>query len=140
MESMLRSVILALLSAGAGQSTETSPRRLALATLWGAATAILATAGLGCAALALWIWQIPQLGPIGASLTVSALLFAAALAGLGALRGVLATPAAKPSPLAAGSLAPLLGEAQRLFNEHKGAALVVALLAGLAMERHEREK
>lgn len=140
MESMLRSVILAILSAGAGQSTETSPRRLALATLWGAATAILATAGLGCAALALWIWQIPQLGPIGASLTVSALLFAAALAGLGALRGVLATPPAKPSPLAAGSLAPLLGEAQRLFNEHKGAALVVALLAGLAMERHEREK
>jgi hypothetical protein len=140
METVLRSVILAILRAGAAQTIETSPRRLALATLFGGVTAILAAAGLGCAALALWIWQIPQLGTIGASLTVSALLFAAALAGLGALRRVLAAPTAKPSPLASGSLAPLLGEAQRLFNDHKGAALVVALLAGLAMERHEREK
>lgn len=140
METVLRSVILAILRAGSAESPETSPRRLAIATLWGAATAILATAGLGCAALALWIWQIPQLGPIGASLTVSALLFAAAFAGLGALRGVLAASTAKPSPPAAGSPALLLGEAQRLFNDHKGAALVVALLAGLAIERHEREK
>lgn len=140
METVLRSVILAILRAGAAETIETSPRRLALATLWGAVTAILAAAGLGCAALALWIWQIPQLGPIGASLTVSALLFAAALVGLGVLRHVLAAPTAKPSTLAAGSLAPLLGEAQRLFNEHKGAALLAALLAGLAVERHEREK
>lgn len=139
MEAIIRAVILSIVQKGAAASAETSSNSLAAATLWMVVSAVLATAGIGCAAIALWQWQAASLGPVGASLVVSGGLLAAALAAWAVMRHALA-PAKHSSAPAAEPLDALLGEAGRLFKENKAAALAAAFIAGLAAARYERKK
>jgi hypothetical protein len=92
--------------------------------------AVLMLAALGSATAALWIFALPSLGPVGAPLAVAATLSTATL--------VLATAAwlivrhRRRRIAAATASQLLLSEAMRLFNEHKGAVLLAAVLAGMA--------
>lgn len=138
MEAIIRAVVLSIVQGGATGAMESSSSRLAAATLWAVVTAVLAMAALGCAAAAFWLWQVPNLGPVGASIAVSGGLVAAALMALAATRRALAPT--KPPPAPAETLGLLLREGGRLFRENKRAILVAALVAGLAVERYERDK
>jgi hypothetical protein len=138
MEPVIRAAILAIIRGGATDSIDTTSSRFAATTLCAVAAAVLAMAAMGCAAAALWMWGVPHLGAIGASLVVSATLAAACLTVLAAMKHLRThSETAQPS---GGTPALLLAEAGRLFKDHKGAILTAALLAGLAAERRDREK
>lgn len=139
MEAIIRALILAMVRTGTNASAESSSNSLAAATLWTAVTAVLATAGIGCAAIALWQWLATSLEPGGASLVVSGILLVAALGAWAARHRALAQPT-KPSPDTAEPLDVLLTEAERLFKDNKGVALIAAFVAGLVAERYERKK
>lgn len=138
MEAIIRAVILSMVQTGATASAQSSSNSLAAATLWTAVAAVLAAAGIGCAAIALWLWQATSLGPVGASLVVSGVLLTAALAAWAAMRRALVPPKHSPTPTE--PLDVLLAEAGRLFKENKAAALAAAFAAGLAAERYDRKK
>lgn len=137
METIIKAVVMAILRGGAEETIDTSSNRLATATLWAVVSAILAVAGIGCAATGLWIWLASALGHVGASLTVAAVLVIASLGTLAAMRHALAP--AKPAPSARDKLDGLAVEALRIFKDHKGPVLLAALIAGLATERHDRK-
>ena len=133
MEPVIKAVILAITRYGADSG---SSLRLAMAILCAAITATLGTAAAGGVAMAIWIWAEPALGPAGASLTVSAGLLVACLTTLAGMRRILATAEPPPSPGAAATL--LLSEATRLLKDHKGAALIAAIMVGLTSEHFSR--
>ncbi|MBF0324517.1 hypothetical protein [Magnetospirillum moscoviense] len=139
MEPIIRAVVLSLVQGSATGSRQSPSNSLAAATLWAVASAVLATAAIAAAAVALWLWQAASMGPIGATLVVSGMLLAAALAAWAALRRALVQPKHSP-PASSDALDLLLRESGRLFQENKGAALAAAFAAGLAAERYQRDK
>ena len=114
---------------GAGE-VRAATIRMTIAALCAGLAALLMLVSLGCMATALWIFTLPSLGPAGAPLVVAATLSALALMSAAAVwlimrrrrRGAVAATA---SPL-------LLSDATRLFNEHKVAILLAAVVAGMA--------
>lgn len=138
MEAIIRAVILSIVQTGATAHAESSSNSLAAATLWTVVAAVLAAAGIGCAAIALWLWQATSLGPVGASLVVSSVLLAASVAAWAAMRRALVPPKQSSAPTETWDV--LLAEAERLFKENKMAALAAAFVAGLAAERYDRKQ
>jgi hypothetical protein len=138
MEAMIRAAILAVIRGGAAETLDASSSRFAMTTLWAGATAVLAAAALGCGLAALWAWERPILGDAGASLVVSGVLLVGALVAFMVTRRL--HHPAKSHTACNASQAMLVAEAGRLFKQHKGSALIAAVLAGLAAERYDREK
>jgi len=104
------------------------------ATVWCAVLATaLAIASVGCAVAALWVFVLPEVGPVGAPLIAAAALLLLCLSLLAIIRSILRR---RPAPLATavvtGAAIPalLIAEASRLMEQNKGAALLAALLAG----------
>lgn len=137
MGSLIKLAAWALIESGrAGNARAATIQIAALALCVGLAT-ILILAALGCAAAALWNFTLPSLGAVGAPLVVAASLSAMTL--------ILATAAwlmmryNRRRPGAATAPQLLLSEAARLFNEHKGAVLLAAVVAGMAAANGRRE-
>ena len=108
--------------------------RLAGACLCAGLAVVLTPAVLGCAAAGLWMFALPYVGKVGAPLVVAAglsivilgLAVAASLMMRHGRRKAGAVPAPQASRL-------LLSEAAHLINENKGAALLAAVVAGMAV-------
>jgi hypothetical protein len=97
---------------------------------------IMMTAGLGCAMAALWIFLEPRIGSTGAALTVAGvLLFASGITMLVARSSFTPDEADENAPVLGEEL---LEELQERFQDHKGLALIVALVAGLVVGRSQR--
>jgi hypothetical protein len=136
MEALIKSAIAALARVGAADAIVHAAGRFAKATLCAVIAAILVTASIACAVTALWIWEVPRLGPAAAPLVVAGVLLALCLAVLALMQHILRS---RPVPSASDASAEmLLAEAVRLFKDHKGAILMAALVAGLVAGRDEK--
>ena len=117
-------------------SARSATLRMTVAALCLGFAGLILLGALGCGGAALWIFVLPSLGPVGAPLAVGAILsvVAAAFAVAG---WRIAHDRSRNSDTA---LPPreMLTEATRLFNEHKGAVLLAALVAGMAAENSGR--
>ncbi len=108
--------------------------RMAGACFCAGLAVVLTPAVFGCAAAGLWMFTLPYVGPAGAPLVVAAALSILILGLAVAARLILrhgrpgsdAVPAPQLPQL-------LLSEAAHLFNENKGAALLAAVVAGMAV-------
>ena len=133
----MRSVAHLLVSSSAA-ALAVPARRAAIRTTAGIFTSVFAMAAVGCAAAALWIFEIPQLGHAGA---------AAAVSGLFVLLGVLVIAIAawllsgtKPSRLLPSSQTLPLVEASQLFRDNKSAVIVGAIVAGMIVAEGRRRQ
>ena len=111
-------------------------RRVAIKTTAGILTSVFLLAAVGCAAAALWISAIPQLGHAGAAAAVSGLfvLLSVLVIAIAAwlLRGT------KPSRVLPPSQTLPLVEASQLFRYNKGAVIVGAIVAGMLVAEGRR--
>ena len=123
-------------SAGAGRAARA---RIAGACLCAGAAVVLTPAALGCAAAALWMFTLPYVGPVGAPLVVAAALSITILGLAAAARIILRHGRRRPGAAPAPQLPELLlSEAAHLFNENKSAALLAAVVAGMAVSSDNR--
>ena len=129
--------LLGRLLPGARAVTAIKASALAGGILLLAGLALLAAAGMGCAAL--WAAVAPSFGPAGASLAVAGVLVLLALVLLSVAWRVLrrGTPPA-PSGIPPEQINAVLKALGDLVGEHKAGALVAALLAGAAAEQAAR--
>lgn len=134
MGSLIRLATWALVESGSARAATV---RMTAAALCAGLAAGLMLAALGCAAAALWILALPALGPVGAPLVVAASLsvitLILAMAGWSIVRRRRKAPDIGVAPDF------LLSEATRLFSEHKGAVLLAALVAGMAVANGSRK-
>jgi hypothetical protein len=137
MGSLIKLATWALIESGRAGSARAATSRIAVVALCAGLAGVLVVAALSCAAAALWIYVLPSLGPVGAPLAVasvlSTLMLILALAAWLVLRRNRARPGAAMAPQL------LLSQAVRLFNEHKGAVLVAAIVAGMATANSGRK-
>ena len=126
-----------LIESGRAGGARAATIRMTAAALCAGLAAVLMLAALGCAATALWIVALPSLGTVGAPLVVAATLSTVALILAIAVWLVMRHGWRRQG----GAMAPqlLLSEATRLFNEHKGVALLAAVVAGMAAATNGRK-
>jgi hypothetical protein len=136
MEAVIGSALMAIARRGLAETIGMAPGQLAMAAVCGIVAAILMMASVGCVATALWIWEVPRLGPVGAPLVVAAAFLVVCLAALALARHALRPRRTESSFDATAAL--LLAEATRLLKEHKGAVLTAAFIAGLDAGRKGR--
>jgi hypothetical protein len=119
-----------LMEFGRARNARAAAIRMAVSALCAGLAAVLMLAVLGAAAAALWIFTLPSFGPVGAPLIVAATLSAVTLI-LAATAWLTIRHGRRKS---GSTIAPqlLLSEATRLLNEHKGAVLLAAVVAGMA--------
>lgn len=128
-DGMLRLATMAAAAAGRTGSIGRTTGRMTAAALCASLAAVSAIAAGGCAAVALWLWAIPHVGPVGAPLVAAGglLVFGAVL--MIVARVILDRRRRASSSAAVPGLR--LEEVLRLFNENKGSVLLAALVAGL---------
>ncbi len=103
----------------------------AAVAMLGISLSLLAAHGFLLAAL--WAWLFPNLGPALTPLALAVVLLVEAAGFLLLLRRHASTaPPATLLSLSTAQLAPVLAEAQHLFNDHKLTSLLAAMLAGVA--------
>jgi hypothetical protein len=136
MDALIRSAIMAATGRGATTSVGDCARRLVVAILGAVAVGVLVAASVGCAAAALWIFTTPRLGPVGAPLVVACTLLALGIAVLTLTSRSVRRGRIPPPPGATPDV--VLADAMRLFKNDKGAALMAALVAGLAAGSDKR--
>ena len=112
--------------------------QMAAAVLFAGLAVLLGAAALGCALAAFWIALIPQVGPVGATFIVAGACLA--LAGFLALLAWLLMHRARPRRGDALDAEALLTEVGRYINEHKGATLLAAALAGVLAGNSGRKR
>jgi hypothetical protein len=105
--------------------------RMAGACLCAGLAVVVTPAVLGCAAAGLWIFMLPYVGSVGAPLVVAAAL-AVVVLGLAAAAAFILRHG-RPDPDAVPASHVLLSEAAHLFGENKVAALLAAVVAGMAV-------
>ena len=137
MGSLIKLATWALIESGKAGSARAATVRMTAAALCAGLAAVLALAALGCTATALWVLALPTLGPVGAPLVVAACLSVMTL--ILATAGWLIMRRKRLRPDIAVAPEFLLSEATRFFNEHKGAALLAALVAGMAVANGSRK-
>jgi hypothetical protein len=139
MDVLMTTAVAETVSAGGVGSTA---RRMTAAAWCLTLATAFATAAVGCAVTALWLFVLPEVGPIGAPLIAAAALLLLCLSLLAIARSVLRQrPAPPPATAVRGVALPalLIAEASRLMEENKGAALLAALLAGATAESLNRK-
>jgi len=137
MGSLIKLATWALIESGRAGSARAATMRMSAAALCAGLAAVLALAAFGCAATALWIVTLPSLGPVGAPLVVAASLSIATV--ILAMTGWLIVRHSRHESDVAAVPEFLLFEATRLFNEHKGAVLLAALVAGMVAANGSRK-
>ena len=108
--------------------------RMTAAAWCGALATAFAAAAVGCAITALWVFVLPEVGPVGAPLIAAAALLLLCVPLFVIARSLLRRrsprlPATAVPDVALPAL--LMTQASRLLEENKGAALLAALLAGV---------
>jgi hypothetical protein len=129
MGGLLKLALTALAASSQTSALKVFTRRLIAALVLGGLGLLLVLAAWGCLCAAIWIWLTPSLGPVGAPLVVAAICLV-----VGGVLGLVAwelTRRRRPRPASDLNVDALLSDAGRLFNEHKGAALLAAALLGL---------
>jgi hypothetical protein len=133
MDVLMRAAVIDFAKNAAGGRIGVAARRMA-AVAWCAVLATaLATASVGCAVTALWVFVLPEAGPVGAPLIAAAALLLLCLSLLAIVRSILRLRLAPlPTPVVTSAAVPalLIAEASRLLDQNKGAALLAALLSG----------
>jgi hypothetical protein len=137
MGSLIKLATWALIESGRAGSARAATIRMTTAALCASLAAVLALAALGCAATAFWILALPALGPVGAPLVIAAGLSIVTL--ILAMIGWRIVRHSRPRSDIAVAPEFLLSEATRLFSEHKGAVLLAALVAGMAVANGSRK-
>jgi hypothetical protein len=135
MDVLMEAVAMAFAEITASDRIRVAARRMTAAACCAVLAAAFATASVGCAVAALWIFVLPEVGLVGAPLIAAAALLFLCLSLLAIVRSVLRRqPAAHPAAAVPSAAVPalLIAEASRLFDTNKGAALLAALLAGAA--------
>ncbi len=130
MGSLIKLAAWLLIESGRAGSVRAATIRMTTAALCAGLAAVLMPAALGCVATALWIFTLPSLGPVGAPLVVAATLSTVVLILATAAWLIMRHSWRRRDAATAPQL--LLSEATRLFNEHKGAVLLAAIVAGMA--------
>lgn len=130
MGGLIELAISVLAESGKTGSAGAAAIRMASAALCAGLAAVAMLATLGCAATALWMFTLPTHGPVGALLIVVAALSTVTL--ILASAAWLIVRSRRQQPRAAISPQSMLSEAMRLFNEHKVAVLLAAVVAGVA--------
>jgi hypothetical protein len=136
MEAILSSAIMGFIRSGAPVSIASSADRMAKVALSAIVAVVLVTASVTCALAALWIWEIPRLGPAGAPLVVAVILLAGGLVAIAVMRH--APRAGRTSSGSCPVPELLLADAMHLFKDHKTSALMAALIVGLMAGRNEK--
>jgi hypothetical protein len=137
MGSLIKLATWALIESGRAGSARAATIRMTAAALCAGLAAVLVLAAFGCAATALWIVVLPSLGPVGAPLVVAAGLSIVTL--ILAMTGWQIVRHSRQRADVAAAPEFLLSEATRLFSEHKGAVLLAALVAGMAVANGSRK-
>jgi hypothetical protein len=100
-----------------------------------AAASLCAIGTVICLLIALWMYEMPLLGEVGAPLVVAAVLAGATLIAALVLHARTNTPPPPPSPLASGLA--LHDTLATLMRSHKSLILIGALVAGLVAGEKE---
>lgn len=126
------------IAAAVAESSAARPagRCVACAAVGTVAAVLCVITASGCALTALWIYLLPEMGPVGAPLVVAGVLLVMCFIMLAVVRYGL-TPRAPP-PRAAAAPALLLADVTRLVKDNKAPVLLTALLAGLVAGRGEK--
>jgi hypothetical protein len=133
MDALVRAAAIELGAIAARGRMGRTARRMTVVAWCAMLATTFATASVGCAVAALWVFVLPAVGPVGAPLIAAGALLLLCLALVATIRGILRR---RPAPLSAAAVpdaaipALLIAEASRLLDENKGAALLAALLAG----------
>jgi len=126
MENLLKIAFMILSQPRPG---ETAAGRMTTGALCTAFAAVALFAGIACMIAALWIYLIPEVGPVSAALIVGAvLLFLSGILFLVARSIFTPDQSAPPQPAIGEELMELLRDG---IEDNKGAALMAALVAGL---------
>jgi hypothetical protein len=143
MDTLLRAATIAFAEIAAGGRIAVAARRMSAAAWCAAVAAVFATASAGCGIAALWIFVLPDVGPVGAALIAAAALLLLCLSLLAIVATILRRRRQAPLPATVVPVATLpvvlIAEAARLFGENKGAALLAALLAGATAGTRDRK-
>jgi hypothetical protein len=133
MDALMRGAATAFAETLSAGAVGVAARRMTAAAWCVALATAFAAASVGCAVTALWVFILPEVGPVGAPLIAAAALLLLCLPLLAMARSVLR----RRSPPIPATAVPdaampvlLIAEASRLLEENKGAALLAALLAG----------
>lgn len=137
MSSLIKLLAWGLIESGRAGTARAATIRMTIAALCAGLATVLMLGALGCAVTALWIFMLPFLGPIGAPLIIAAALLVAALIMAAIVWLVGRHDRRKPDLAMAPQL--LLSEATRFFSEHKGAVMLAALVAGMAVANGGRK-
>ncbi len=120
--------------ADAGSAVERHPTRTALVVAATAIATLCAVSAFICLLIALWLYEMPILGEVGAPLVVAAVLAAVTLiAGLILHARSTPPPPPPPHPLVAGGAV-----LSTLMRSNKMLVLLGALLAGFVASESER--
>jgi hypothetical protein len=133
MDALMRGAATALAETVSAGAVSVAARRMTAAAWCVALATAFVAASVGCAVTALWIFVLPEVGPVGAPLIAAAALLLLCLPLLAMARSVLQRRSPPiPATAVPGAAMPvlLIAEASRLLEENKGAALLAALLAG----------
>lgn len=112
-------------------------RRVTIKLAAGILTVTFSFAAVGCAAAAIWIYEIPELGQAGAALAASGFFIILGLIVLGVAAWLLRTN--KSYRVVHQSQALPLAEASQLFKNHKSTAIVGAVIAGMLLADSRRK-
>jgi hypothetical protein len=133
MDVLMKGAAMAFAESTSARGIGFAARRMTVAAWCVTLATAFAIASVGCVVTALWVFVLPEVGPVGAPLIAAAALFLVCLPLLLIAQSVLRRPRqtlpARALPDAA-IPALLIAEASRLLEENKGAALLAALLAG----------
>jgi hypothetical protein len=116
--------LVALAQAGLARGGQAAGR-ISMAALAGVLASVAAMASIGCALTALWIIAVPHLGSAWTALVLAGVLAVLCLALL-ALAFAMVRRDRRPLRFEQDAAA-----SARMFNEHKGAMMIAALIAGL---------
>ena len=129
-DGVLRLATMAAAATGKTGSIDKTTGRMTAAALCASLAAVSAIAAGGCAAVALWLWAIPYVGPVGAPLVAAGGLLVSCVILMIVARRILYRRRRVTGAMPGSGLR--LEEVLRLFNENKGTVLLAALVAGLA--------
>lgn len=129
MGNLLKLVLTALAASSQASALKVFTGRMLAAMVLAALALVLAGGAWGCICAALWIGLTPSLGPVGAPLAVAA--FCVLVAGILALVAWALTRRRRSRVEPAAQVEALLSEANNLIREHKGAAVLGAILLGM---------
>ena len=129
MGNLLKLALTALAASSQTSALKVFTGRMLAAMVLGGLALVLAVGAWGCLCAALWIGLTPSFGPVGAPLAVAALCVL--VAGFLALVAWVLTRRRRSRLETAAQVEALLSEAGDLIKEHKGAAVLGAILLGM---------